>query len=95
MDSPVVTSAEMRATEEAAFARGVTAEALMDAAAAGIARTVSKFFPQVGRCLVFGGKGNNAGDALAAAEILERQGWAIDLRLAFGRKNWVTSRAKS
>ena len=81
MDSPIVSSAEMRAAEEAAFARGVTAEVLMDAAAAGIARTVSKFFPQPGRCIVFAGKGNNAGDALAAAALLGELGWRIDLRL--------------
>ena len=71
----------MRESEEAAFARGVTAETLMDAAAAGIARTVSKFFPQPGRCIVFAGKGNNAGDALAAAALLAEIGWRIDLRL--------------
>ncbi len=81
MDSPVVSSAEMRAAEEAAFARGVSAEALMDAAAAGIARAVSRFFPQPGRCIVFAGKGNNAGDALAAAALLRALGWRIDLRL--------------
>ncbi len=83
MDSPVVTSAEMRAAEEAAFARGSTAEALMDEAAAGIARAVTKFFSQPGRCLVFAGKGNNAGDAFAAAHLLEQHGWTIELRLAF------------
>jgi NAD(P)H-hydrate epimerase len=71
----------MRDSEEAAFARGVTAEALMDAAASGIARTVSKFFPQPGRCIVFAGKGNNAGDALAAAALLAKIDWRIDLRL--------------
>lgn len=83
MESAVVTSAEMRALEEAAFARGVTAEGLMDQAAAGIARTVLLFFPKPGRCIVFGGKGNNAGDAFAAAELLHSLGWTIDLRLAF------------
>lgn len=83
MDLPVVSVAEMRAAEEAAFARGLTAESLMDRAAAGIARAVQKFFPKSGCCLVFAGKGNNAGDAFAAAEILARAGWSIDLRLPF------------
>ena len=83
MESPVVTSAEMRAAEEAAFARGLTAEALMDDAAAGIARAVSKFFPAPSHCIVFAGKGNNAGDALAAARLLQELGWTIELRLAF------------
>ncbi|MDQ6621865.1 MAG: NAD(P)H-hydrate epimerase, partial [Verrucomicrobiota bacterium] len=73
----------MRAAEEAAFAGGVSAETLMDQAAAGIARTVRKFFPSPGCCLVFAGKGNNAGDAFAAAEILHSLGWGIELRLSF------------
>lgn len=83
MDSPVVSAAEMRAVEKAAFARGISAESLMDQAAAGIARAVTKFFPAPGRCLVFAGKGNNAGDAFAAAKILQTQGWEIETRLAF------------
>lgn len=87
MDSPVVSVAEMRAAEEAAFARGIGAETLMDQAAAGIAHAVGKFFPEPGRCLVFGGKGNNAGDAFAAAELLRRAGWQIELRLAFDEKD--------
>lgn len=83
MESPLVSSAGMRAAEETAFARGVTAETLMDEAAAGIARTVGSFFPRPGRCVVFAGKGNNAGDAFSAAELLREQGWSIELRLAF------------
>lgn len=83
MVSHLVSAAQMRAAEQAAFARGVTAETLMDAAAAGIARIVSQFFPRPGRCIVFAGKGNNAGDAFAAAALLRERGWSIDLRLAF------------
>ncbi len=73
----------MRAAEEAAFARGVSAEALMDQAATGIAATVVEFFPKPGRCVVFGGKGNNGGDAFAAAQILRARGWAIEVRAIF------------
>ena len=56
----------------------------MNEAAAGIASVVSRVFPQPGRCIVFGGKGNNAGDVFVAAALLRRCGWQIDLRLAFG-----------
>jgi NAD(P)H-hydrate epimerase len=73
----------MRAAEEAAFARGITAEALMEEAGAGIARAVAKFFPRPGKCLVFAGKGHNAGDAFVAARWLEEAGWAIETRLIF------------
>ncbi len=82
-DSAVVTSGQMRAAEEAAFAGGIIAEALMDQAATGIARAVEKFFPNPGHCVVFAGKGNNAGDAFAAARLLRERGWTIELRLAY------------
>ena len=73
----------MRAAEEAAFASGVQVEALMNTAGAGVAQAVTKFFQKPGRCIVFAGKGHNAGDALFAAQCLERCGWKIEVRLAF------------
>jgi hydroxyethylthiazole kinase-like uncharacterized protein yjeF len=73
----------MRATEEAAFASGVQVEALMNKAGAGVAQAVTKFFPKPGRCIVFAGKGHNAGDALFAAQCLQQRGWEIEVRLAF------------
>lgn len=83
MDSPILTSAQMRAAEEAAFARGVEIETLMNQAGAGVAGAVRKFFPNPGKCIVFAGKGHNGGDALVAAECLKRWGWKIDIRLPF------------
>ena len=83
MNSPVVTSAQMRDAENAAFARGVSAEALMNQAGAGIAQAVQQFFPRPGNCLVFSGKGNNGGDALVAAARLKRAGWHTDVHLSF------------
>ena len=73
----------MRAAEEAAFARGIEVEALMDEAGAGVARAVQHFFPRAGNCIVYAGKGHNGGDALVAAEHLQRDGWKIDVRLPF------------
>jgi hydroxyethylthiazole kinase-like uncharacterized protein yjeF len=83
LDSPILSSAQMRDAEEAAFARGVEVETLMDQAGAGVARAIGKFFPQPGKCIVFAGKGHNAGDALVAAECLRQRGWKIEVRLAF------------
>lgn len=83
MDSPIVSSAAMRAAEEAAFANGVGVEALMDRAGIGIAAAVRKFFPEPGRAILFVGKGHNGGDALVAAAQLKQSGWEIDLRLSF------------
>jgi NAD(P)H-hydrate repair Nnr-like enzyme with NAD(P)H-hydrate epimerase domain len=83
LNLPILTSAQMRAAEEAAFARGVEVEALMDTAGTGVAQAVTGFFRKPGKCIVFAGKGNNAGDALVAAECLRRLGWKIEVRLAF------------
>src|ERR1051326_64493 len=74
----------MQAAEQAAFATGIEVEALMNKAGAGVAQAVTKFFHKPGRCIVFAGKGHNAGDALFAAQCLERRGWKIEVRLAFG-----------
>jgi NAD(P)H-hydrate epimerase len=83
LDLAILTSAQMRAAEEAAFANGVQVEALMNKAGAGVAEAVTKFFQKPGQCVVFAGKGHNAGDALLAAQCLERRGWKIEVRLAF------------
>jgi hydroxyethylthiazole kinase-like uncharacterized protein yjeF len=83
LDLPILTSAQMRAAEDTAFASGVQVEALMNKAGAGVAQAVTKFFEKPGRCIVFAGKGHNAGDALFAAHCLEQRGWKIEVRLAF------------
>ena len=77
----------MQAAEQAAFARGVSVETLMDQAGTGLARAVRQFFPKAGTCIVFTGKGHNGGDALVAAEQLQRIGWKIDVRLPFPEEN--------
>src|SRR6184192_1255355 len=73
----------MQDAEKAAFARGVSAEALMNQAGAGIAQAVQQFFPCPGYCLIFSGKGNNGGDALVAAARLKRASWHTDVHLSF------------
>src|SRR2546423_15159858 len=73
----------MRATEAAAFANGVPVEVLMNKAGASVARVVMNFFANPGLCIVFAGKGHNAGNALFAAQCLQRCGWKIQVRLAF------------
>ena len=77
----------MQAAEQAVFARGTSVEALMDEAGLGVARAIREFFPDPGICIVFSGKGHNGGDALVAAEHLQRIGWKIDLRLPFLEEN--------
>ena len=86
MESPVFSSAQMQAAEQAAFSRGVSVETLMDQAGTGVARAVRQFFPKPATCIVFAGKGHNGGDTLVAAEQLQRIGWKIDLRLPFSEE---------
>ena len=75
-----VTCEQMRTLEEAEFARGTTAESLMERAGLGMAQALCQFFPEPGRLLIAGGKGHNAGDALVAARLLLDQGWAVSVR---------------
>ena len=58
----------------------------MEQAGAGIARSIGKFFPRAGKCIVFAGKGHNAGDALVAARWLVQMGWEIETQLIFPEK---------
>jgi ADP-dependent NAD(P)H-hydrate dehydratase / NAD(P)H-hydrate epimerase len=79
----LITCEEMRRAEKAAFARGVQAEDLMEEAGRGVAEIVRQFHSVPGLCIVFCGKGHNAGDALVVARYLASWGWVIDVRFAF------------
>lgn len=79
----LVTAAQMKAVEEAAFARGVSAEDLMERAGLAIAREIVRFFPEPAQVLAVCGKGNNAGDVLVAARHLREAGWSAGELLAF------------
>ncbi len=83
MNSPVLSVTEMRASEEAAFARGISASALMEQAGAGVAEFIGRQFPDPGRCVIFAGKGNNGGDAVVAGRHLREAGWSVQLHLIF------------
>jgi NAD(P)H-hydrate epimerase len=90
----LLTCAQMKRVEEAAFARGVEAESLMNAAGAAIACAILDFLPSPGHAIVFCGKGNNAGDVLVAARHLATLGWSIALDLAFPESEFSPLAAK-
>lgn len=78
---------QVKTAETLAFAQGVQAETLMEVAGQAIADIVCQFHPKPGRLAVWGGKGNNAGDALVAARILVKRGWKAEFFSAFPEAN--------
>ncbi|MEI6339655.1 MAG: NAD(P)H-hydrate dehydratase [Verrucomicrobiota bacterium] len=80
----IVSCDRMRQAEEAAFSRGIKAADLMATAGLGLAEIVRQFHPRPGTCVVFCGKGNNAGDALVAAAHLQKWGWRIRVHAVCG-----------
>lgn len=73
----IVSCSQMQQMEEEAFARGVSAEDLMEQAGRGIASAVRQLHPKPGMLVLYLGKGNNAGDALVAGRELLRDGWKL------------------
>ncbi|MGK0187767.1 MAG: hydroxyethylthiazole kinase-like uncharacterized protein yjeF [Verrucomicrobiales bacterium] len=78
----LVTCQEMRALEDAVFARGISADSLMERVGAGMAQAVQQWFPKSGHVMIFSGNGHNAGDAFVAARHLANDGWSISVRFA-------------
>lgn len=78
VDAAVVTAAEMRAAEEAVFARGVSGEDLMERAGLAVARETHRFATGA-PVLVLAGPGNNGGDAYVAARHLARWGHEVEV----------------
>ena len=79
----VVTSSQMLAAEQSVIANGVSAEALMEDASAGIFQVLQQFLPSPGTAVLYLGKGNNAGDALVVARHLHAAGWKLAARCVF------------
>jgi len=71
---PVLDSRQMRAADEAAIRGGVASATLMENAAAGLVKTIAREFPGWRRIVVACGPGNNGGDGLAAARLLQKAG---------------------
>jgi len=74
---PVLDAREMRAADAAAIRSGVSADRLMENAAAGMVGVLRERFPGWRRVTVACGPGNNGGDGLAAARLLAGQGLGV------------------
>ncbi|MBP7949618.1 MAG: NAD(P)H-hydrate dehydratase [Verrucomicrobiales bacterium] len=80
----LITSAQMRAAEQACFAAGVAEDLLMEAAGAALYRVIRHVWRSGGTLVVFAGKGHNAGDALVAGRIeAESTRGRVELRRVF------------
>ena len=87
MSNLILTAAQMQALEQRAFAEGVDQEGLMDVAGIGIARQILRHQTHPGICILYLGKGNNAGDALVAGSVLQNAGWSILARFSDAPEN--------
>ena len=76
----MITCVEMQEVEAAAFARGASAEALMEKVGRRMASVILRDHVEPGRVIAFLGKGHNAGDALVVARHLKDEGWAVEVR---------------
>ncbi len=84
--APILTAAEMRAAEEAAFAGGISQPALMERAGAAVAVQVARL--AAGRAiLVLAGPGNNGGDARDVARWLGERGHDVTMAQLTGNAN--------
>src|ERR1700758_3797690 len=82
MSNVILTASEMQELEQRAFAEGFDQEGLMDLAGIGIARELLLRESRRGICILYLGKGNNAGDALVAGSVLQNAGWSILVRFS-------------
>ena len=82
----VYTAEQMRRHEQMAVEAGTSFEQLMENAGQAAAADLLRRFPQGGRALVVCGKGNNGGDGLVMARVLQAQGWQVDVVLLLGEQ---------
>src|SRR5258708_40165 len=87
MSNVILTAAQMQALEQRAFAEGIDQEGLMDVAGIGIAREILRQETRRGICILYLGKGNNAGDALVVGSVLQNGGWSVLARFSDAPEN--------
>lgn len=93
---PILTPAEMAEADQRTIAAGTSVEVLMDRAGLAVAWTVRNLLGETyaKRAVIVCGKGNNGGDGLVAARVLEGWGVRVDVvRLVDGVPAAVLDRA--
>lgn len=82
----VYTAEEMRQHEQMAVNKGISFAQLMENAGSAAAGDLLKRFPEAGRALIVCGKGNNGGDGLVIARILQAASWQADVVFVLGNE---------
>ena len=78
--SPILTSAQIRATESAAMGSGLTTgRMLMEMAGTAVAGQIRLRWPLPRRVLVLCGPGNNGGDGFVIGRLLHEWGWQVEV----------------
>ncbi len=77
----LLTTAQMRAIEAAAFASGTDSRALMERAGSAVVGRILTRWPEPGRVAVLCGPGNNGGDGFVIARQLAERGWSVSVHL--------------
>lgn len=80
----VYTAAQMREHEQMAVDAGTSFEQLMENAGQAAAADLLQRCSQPGRALIVCGKGNNGGDGLVMARVLQQHGWQADIAFLLG-----------
>ena len=83
---PILTTEEMRQAEQNAVLRGTSLLQLMENAGQGAANALLQAYPQAKHGLMICGKGNNGGDALVMARILDKHNVKSDILFIMGEK---------
>jgi hydroxyethylthiazole kinase-like uncharacterized protein yjeF len=95
-DLAVLTGTEMRAAEQAAFARGLPSFEAMRQAGVAVADAIMARWPASGRELhVLCGPGNNGGDGFIAAEILRVAGYRVIVHGVRARSDYTGDAARA
>jgi ADP-dependent NAD(P)H-hydrate dehydratase / NAD(P)H-hydrate epimerase len=93
---PVVTAAEMRAAEQALFARGTPSFDVMAAAGRAVVAAIQQRWPTpFKRALILAGPGNNGGDGFIVAQELAALGWDVHVAAARPRDAYEGDAARA
>ncbi len=85
-----VTVAEMREIEGRAMRAGITEGELMKRAGVALGKAIGAQYPRMRAAVAYIGKGHNAGDALIALRVLQRDfGWETGVRSAYPEDDWA------